>query len=299
MRQCFSSLYDMGTTTIGITGGEPMLHKDILDIIYSIPDGIEAQLFTTGHNIDVQFASKIKDSNLTRCIVSLDHYDEEIVCGLRHNPNAYKEALKAIRVLTEQNIYTAVTVCITNELLKPGALQKYFEFIQFLNINELRIIMPIPQGNLKGQNFSHLYSDTIKFVKQFKKEHSSSAVMPIIVNFCEIESSSYLGCEAGVNYMAINNNGCVTPCVAVPLSFGNIYKDNLKDIFERMGEFFPIPGRICYGKILGRVLSREKVDTTITPIPTDFSLDIAKQCNVLRDRPAFFKCFDCRGGYES
>jgi Radical SAM superfamily. len=292
IKHCFSSLYDLGTATVGITGGEPMLHPDILEIIKAIPDGIEGQLYTTGHNIDKKFVSEIKHTNLTRCIISLDHYQGDKADELRHYPGAFKEALTAIEALTDANIYTAITVCITNSLLKEGEIQKYFDFVETLGINEIRIVMPIPQGNLEGKDFSHLYCDAIKFVKDFKKEHFSSAGVPAILNFCEFESPDYMGCSAGAHYLAINNDGAVTPCVAVPLSFGNIFKEDLKDIFERMEKFFPISGRICYGKRSGRVISRNNINTTKRPLPEDISLNVAEQCSISSDTAAFFKCFD-------
>ena len=101
---------ELGTASIGITGGEPMLREDIVDIIQSIPDGMEGQLYTTGYRVDKDFLNSVKGTNLTRVIVSLDHYDENIMCKRRGNDHAFKDALNAIEILSDQNIYTAVTL---------------------------------------------------------------------------------------------------------------------------------------------------------------------------------------------
>lgn len=129
IKKCITSLYNLGTSTIGITGGEPMLRKDIYEIIKLIPKGMEGQLYTTGHNIDENFAAKLKDTNLTRCIISLDNYKEDVVCKLRNNKNAFVDALTAIKALVKYNIYTAVTVCVTEELLVDDELYKYIKFV--------------------------------------------------------------------------------------------------------------------------------------------------------------------------
>lgn len=100
-----------------------------------------------------------------------------------------------------------------------------------------------------------------------------------------------MGCSAGANYISINNDGLVTPCVAVPLSFGNIREDSLKNIYENMKECFPKSGRICYGKVSGRIITREGIDTSITPLDSGISFNVAEQCNKPKQRAAIFNCF--------
>lgn len=289
IRSCIDQLYKMGASTIGITGGEPMLRDDIVDIINLIPDGIEGQLYTTGHLIDDNFANVIKNSNVTRCIISLDHYDKKSVSDMRNYDNAFDDVLNAIEILNKHNIYTAVTVCITQKLLKQEELKKYFEFAKQLSVDEIRVIMPIPQGKLEGQNFSRLYSDAIRYIKQFKKDNANDVNSPAVVNFCELESANYLGCSAGANYISINNDGNVTPCVALPFAFGNVHDESIQDIFDKMSKYFPHSGRVCYGKISGRVLRQENIDTSITPLPISTSIQVAEKCKISNERAAFFK----------
>ena len=151
IKQCMKTLYGMGTATIGITGGEPMLRSDICEIISSIPNGIGAQLYTT------DFVYFIKNTNLTRVIISLDHFDKEISCKMRNYENAYDEAINAIRILVEKGIYTAVTVCVTESMLSENSLETYFRFVSSLHLNEIRVVMPIPQGNLEGTDVAKVY----------------------------------------------------------------------------------------------------------------------------------------------
>ena len=288
IRDLLSRLSKMGTATVGITGGEPMLHKDIVEIIKSIPDKIQAQLYTTGHSINNEFAKIIKNSNVNRCIISLDHYNDKIVNEMRHNDNAFEEVINAIKILRKYNIYIAITLCITENLLNEDDLKCYFKFATNLDINEIRVIMPIPQGKLEGKDFSHLYANAIKYVRAFKTLNALCVDSPTIVNFCEFESPAYMGCNAGANYISINNTGAVTPCVAVPLSFGNIYEQNIEDVFEKMQKYFPNSGRICYGKIANRVMCKSCIKSSDRPLPIEESLQIAEKCHVSKERAAFF-----------
>lgn len=169
IKRCFEELHQLGTATIGITGGEPMLRCDIKEIISMIPDGIEGQLYTTGHKIDDSFAKFIHNSKITRAIISLDHYDNDVACKMRNYKSAFSEAVDAIKILVNNGIYTAVTVCITDKLMKEDELKKYFDFVSSLGPDEIRVIMPIPQGNLEGRDVGRIYSEAVKFVKRQKQ----------------------------------------------------------------------------------------------------------------------------------
>lgn len=289
IKSCIDQLNKMGVSMIGITGGEPMMREDIVDIIKLIPDGMEGQLYTTGYLIDDKFAQILKNSNVTRCLISLDHYDKKIANSMRNYDNAFEDAINAIEVLSRHNIYTTITVCVTENLLKREELTNYFEFAKQLSVDEIRVIMPIPQGKLEGKNFSRLYSDAIRYIKQFKKDNSSDVNSPSILNFCEFESSSYIGCSAGSSYISINNDGNVTPCVALPLTLGNVNNDSIQDIFNKMEKYFPHAGRVCYGKISGRVLRTQNIDTSVTPLPINTSIQVVENCKISNEKPLFFK----------
>ena len=289
IKNAIEELYNMGTVNLGITGGEPMLRPDILDILRLIPDGMEGQLFTTGHNITPEVAKEIKKTNVTRCIISIDHFEAERANELRHYNNAFNEAIEAVKNLVANDIYTEVTLCVTDDLLEPGMLERYLEFISNLGPHEIRIVLPIPQGNLEGREVALLYNEAVKYVKDFRSARAEKTDVPVILNFCELESLSYLGCGAGANYLSINNDGMITPCVAVGLSFGNIYEKSIKEIYEEMGKYFPRAAQICYGINSSRVKEKENIHLEQTPYPIDISKDIAEKCKKSKRKAMFYE----------
>ncbi|ASW42363.1 radical SAM/SPASM domain-containing protein [Clostridium isatidis] len=288
IKEVMESLNNLGTSVVGITGGEPMLREDILEIIKAIPNEMEGHLYTTGYGITEEFAKNLKNSNITRCIISLDHYDEEIVCNSRNNENAYSDATNAVKLLAKNNIYTAVTVCINENLSDPDKLEKYFDFVKDLGASEIRIVMQIPQGKLENKNVGRIYAQNIDMVKSFKRKYNKKENFPTIVNFCEIESSNYFGCNAGANYIAINNDGYVTPCVAVPLSFGSVYENKLENIYNKMGKYFLESSKVCYGISSSRIIASEKIDTSSSPLSLNTSKNIAKKCAMATGKGELF-----------
>lgn len=289
IKKTIHELYEMGTVNVGITGGEPMLRTDILDILREIPDGMEGQLFTTGHNITPEVAKEIKKTNISRCIISIDHFKAERANELRHYDNAFNEAVEAVKNLVANDIYTAVTLCVTDDLLEQRMLEKYLDFVIDLGPHEIRIVLPIPQGNLENREVALLYNDAVKFVKDFRSERADRTDIPTLLNFCELESLSYIGCGAGANYISVNNDGMITPCVAVGLAFGNINEKSIKEIYEEMGEYFPRAAQICFGINSSRVKNKEGIHLEQTPYPIDISKDIAGKCKKSKRKALFYE----------
>lgn len=289
IKELFNSFEELGTNVVGITGGEPMLRKDIIDILQLIPDNMEGQLYTTGVNIDRPFAKALSRTNVKRVLISLDHYKEELVCKLRSNKNAYKDAINAVNCLKEYPIYVAITVCISDEMLVEGELERYIEFAKELEVNEIRMVSTIPQGKLEGSNEALKHSRAMALITKMKHKYANDLSYPAIVNFGEIENVRYLGCGAGVSYSSVNSDGAVTPCVAVPLSYGNIYDKSFNEIYQEMGKYFVTTSCSCQG--VASNIVRRKIGITIDrpPLDKEKSIEIIKQCRSSMQPTAFIK----------
>lgn len=277
IRKFVHQSFDLGTSIIGITGGEPMLRTDILDIVRCAPSGMEVHLFTTGINMDSEFIKIAENTNLTKCIISLDHFNEEMVCAHRNYSKAFRDAMNAIALLASSQIYSAVTLCLTEDLIKENAITKYFRFVGELGVDEIRIVLPIPQGNLESRNYKRFYLDAMRVIQQIRNENQGKADQPIIVLFHEYESPKYFGCNAGSYYISLNNDGYITPCVAVPLVFGNLRHHELEEIYLEMGKYFNKSGRTCYGKRLGKIIKDHNVDTSDMPLSLELSKSLASR----------------------
>lgn len=277
IQDIFQQASSMGVATIGITGGEPMVRDDILEIISLIPDDMEGVLYTTGHKITPEFVKRIRNSNLTRCVISLDHYLEEEVVKKRNNPLIYEETLSAIRALSNSDIYTAVTLCLTEDLLDDQILDKYYEFVKNLGVNEIRISLPVSRGKLANKDVKQLYLEGPLVIERLRERHQENDINIFIFN--ELESGAFIGCNAGSMYLSINNNGDVNPCVAVTMPFGNVYEESISSIYKRMAPYFHLPCKICYGKLENSVERRMNSELEgLNCTETEKSYIIANEC---------------------
>jgi MoaA/NifB/PqqE/SkfB family radical SAM enzyme len=282
--------YDLGTVMLGITGGEPMLHHDLFDIIRLVPKGMEILLYTTGHLMDEAFIRKAEETQLTRCIISLDHFDAEVVKNRRQHQGAFEEAINTLKLLAQSHIYTSVALCITEDLCTEEAFNRYMDLVCSLEVNEIRVILPIPQGRLQGENHKRLYVDARRVVRKIKEQTAGDESVPSIMLFSDFESSACFGCGAGFHYISVNNDGQVTPCVAVPLAFGNIHSGSLQEIYSTiMGSYFKSPGTTCFGRRVSRMVGRQGTIPMSYPYPIEYSKALASGCSVDGGQGAFFR----------
>ncbi|BDU51597.1 radical SAM/SPASM domain-containing protein [Haliovirga abyssi] len=295
IKRTIDEAYEAGTTVIGITGGEPMLRDDILDILKLIPDGMEGLFYTTGYKIDNSFAKKLSKTNVTRCLISLDHYDEKIVNTMRGYPKAYEMTMTAIKALKEANIYTGVTLCVTDDLCDREVFYKYINFVRELGADEIRVILPIPQGNLEGKNYKRLYINAMKWTREIHEKSLKNPNYPNILLFSQLESHNFIGCGAGYTYVTINNDGALTPCVCVPLTFGNVKEDGFISAYSKINSLFKGTGKTCYGKRVSKAMKEEIKDGMLAPYNEEVSKKIANKC-IVNDGIAKF--YDNLKNYE-
>jgi len=106
-----------------LSGGEPFLKKDILDLVYfSSQAGYRVSLDTNAYLIDQELAKTIGDSGLWRICISLDSLDENTHDFLRGSKGSFNRVMKAIEYLHKWapgvgiNIQTVIMEKNLNEL---------------------------------------------------------------------------------------------------------------------------------------------------------------------------------------
>lgn len=78
-----------GITKVRITGGEPLVRKDIVELVLMLKaiDGLEDLSMTTNGILLPKFASELKKTGLNRINISLDTVNPENYCQITRNGN--------------------------------------------------------------------------------------------------------------------------------------------------------------------------------------------------------------------
>lgn len=239
-----------GPVMVNLSGGEPLLRKDLEDIVALFDDSSCLMLNTTGSGLTGRRARALRQAGLFGAGISLDSIDPGQHDRMRGIKGAFKTSLRAIETARENGLYPYIVTVATHELLQSGGLMKFIEFAGNCGALEVHLLEPCPTGRLKGNSGAVLSDREKRDILSHQKTVAARDDLPILSTFLYLESAKAFGCGAGLTYLYIDGTGEVCPCNLVPLSFGNASKEELSSILSRMGKHFARPRTLCAGHVL-------------------------------------------------
>lgn len=242
------NLRQAGTVSIALTGGEPMLRPDLPAIIAACAPDISTTLFTTGLGIDEAAAYRLRNAGLELAFISLDHTRPAPHDRQRGTAGAHHQAIQAIRACRSAGLYTAAQAVVGDELLNDGELDRYLAFCHNLGVHEVMLLEPVAvRPDQVCQAFSP--ESRARLVSMHKRAAIDTS-LPKVSCASFLESPEFLGCQAGYSFIYISAAGELFPCDFAPISLGNIYREDLSTIMERVGQYFPKPSCRCLAQDL-------------------------------------------------
>ena len=290
LRKAIADVQDLGTSVIGLTGGEPLLRDDLEEIIACIDKRSMPLLFTTGYKLTRQRVKDLKSAGLEIPVISLDHYKAEVHDKGRRQEGIFDYAVNAIRLFQDEGFYVAVSFVPDKPLVSDRQeIFKVIEFFRDIGINDMRLTSPILSGKLTTQPEERLSPENVQTIVEIQKKCTRTKGYPGVFAYDFFESEKYYGCGAGFNYMFIDSQGNVCPCDFTMLSFGNIFERPLQEIWAETSRHFRTPGPACYANISNDVIFSKK--TAEWPLRKQATLEILDECPSYDERrlPEFYK----------
>jgi MoaA/NifB/PqqE/SkfB family radical SAM enzyme len=278
-------LKEMGVVWLGLTGGEPLLNKDLVRIVESVSQDCAVKLFTTGCTLTPRLAVDLKSAGLFSVSVSLDHWDEMTHDSRRRYKGAFREALKAIDTFRNLGgIDVGVSAVITPEMIRSDQTEEFLRFLRRLGIHEawLSEVKPTTEA-FWDDRLVITEEDRLKMVRLQDRWNSDWGMT---VNYLgHFEGKECFGCNAGNKMVYVDTFGEVSPCVFVPMSFGNVHERSVSSIFAEMTGSFPSDSK-CFVNKNYRVFQKYADGRKLFERAS--SLDIMNEVD-FGERSAFFK----------
>jgi MoaA/NifB/PqqE/SkfB family radical SAM enzyme len=232
-------LKEMGVVWLGLTGGEPLLNKDIVEIIESVNGDCAVKLFTTGCTLTSEKAYQMKQAGLFSVSVSLDHWLEEKHDQSRRYKGAFRQAMKAIDIFQSVGgIQVGVSAVLSQEMIQHDQVEDFLYFLNGLGIHEAWLSEVKP--SLEAFWDSKLVITEEDRLKLVKLQDSYNSRGKMTINYLgHFEGKECFGCNAGNKMVYVDAFGEVSPCVFTPMSFGNVQTESLPEIFAGMKRHFP------------------------------------------------------------
>jgi MoaA/NifB/PqqE/SkfB family radical SAM enzyme len=231
-------LKSMGVFWIGLTGGEPLLNRDIVRIVREIGNDCSAKLFTTGSNLTETLAADLKDAGLFYVSVSLDHREESAHDHIRGRRGAFRTALRALEIFKRLGgMHVSVSTVLSGEMLHTGRVEEFLTFVKQLEVDEAWLSEAKPSAHAGWKNDLVITEperqDLIRLQDRWNKKPG------LTVNYLgHFEDSRHFGCTAGNKMVFIDPFGEVSPCVFIPMTFGNVRDGSLRTLYGEMQSRF-------------------------------------------------------------
>ena len=204
---------------ISLSGGEPLLHKDIYKIVdFCVKNAIKTTLYTSGvlfdedfHEIYMENYQLLQNAQLNKIVFDLQTVNEKTYNELMGTEGNLKFAKRSIENAKQFNFQKSIHF-IPNKL-NVNQFENVRQFAEKTGIDELRILRFVPQGRGR-KNVDKLLlneEELRKFIEKIKKIEQKNTKIRIGIPL--LENTSHI-CTAGNDKLHIRFDGQILPCPA-------------------------------------------------------------------------------------
>jgi AdoMet-dependent heme synthase len=219
----------LGAFSVIISGGEPSIRPDIIDVINCFEPKNNLLAFVTNSiEVDRRFLEELKRIGVNTFHFSLDSTDPGENDRIRGYEGHYNKALAAIENAKSLGLNTYISTVIGLEDIDKMGLM-----VDFARDKEIGVVFSLacPTGKWAGKEDMLLTPEAWESVVKKMKENLHIRA-DWTINF-----SMRVECPGGREKLAISPYGEVTGCGMNYISFGNIREEALRKIWRRMGNF--------------------------------------------------------------
>jgi heme b synthase len=258
----------VGKPVIILTGGEPLLRKDIYEIAaYGSSLGLRMVLATNGTFVTEAVAKKLIESGIRRVSISLDGPDAASHDSFRGVPGAFAEALAGIEAMKKVGLEFQINTTITQVNL--ARIREIHDLAHRIGAAAHHIFLLVPTGRgreLAEQAITPLaYEETLnwfyeeglgcgiqlkatcaphyfRIFHQRQKERRNMTEKPMPTDAAAGKPSGghgghalnamTRGCLGGITFCFISHTGQVQPCGYLELDCGQVTQKSFPEIWS-------------------------------------------------------------------
>lgn len=230
---------------IAVTGGEPLVRKDLFDVMkYASNElGFNWGMTTNGILLNEENIQKLKDANMKTISISIDGL-EKTHDEFRGVQGSYQKIISNIKKLKEANFVKHLQVTTVFHKKNIDQIEDLYNVMLQLGLDSWRLVSMDPIGRANENDNLLLNGKEIKLILDFikrKKKEDKLQLMYGCPGFLGLKyekevRDAYFYCRTGINVASILHNGDLFVCPNVQrrkeLIQGNIRNDNFKYIWD-------------------------------------------------------------------
>jgi radical SAM protein with 4Fe4S-binding SPASM domain len=264
-----------------LTGGEPLLRRDILEIVQRAAErGLWVVVGTNGVRITENVARRLSEAGARGLSLSLDALDADRHDAFRKVRGAWRNTVEGAQILTRTGLpYIVQTTAGSHNLDELEAIADFAHGHLAARVWNLYFLVPTGRGQFVSDMTAAQYDDVLAslyriqrkyagrmlvnakcaphYIKTVLENAAAGADAPLAdadapssaSGFAQIRtySGGAGGCPAGTHYMGIRPNGDVTPCPYLPVFAGTLRRSSLADLWTTSDLFDGIRRRGALG----------------------------------------------------
>lgn len=234
---------EMGAVQLGISGGEPLLNKDIVEIVKHANDlKFYTNLITSGVGAPKGIVKKLKDAGLKTVQLGIQSHDKDTMTLITNNKNSYDEKIAFAKEVKEAGLQLIINTCITRQNIhQVGEIIEFADelggnYLEIANIQyygwalkNINALLPTEEQLTKAKEVTDFYRSKEKAMKVF-------FVVPDY--FADRPKACMNGW--GTTFLTINPDGVALPCNTantLPLDFPNVKDFTIEQIWNESEAF--------------------------------------------------------------
>ncbi|MCD4770103.1 MAG: radical SAM protein [Bacteroidales bacterium] len=236
LEQIVNKLESIGIHHIQFTGGEPLEVFDDLIRLIKVARAMDSWILTSGFGLTLSKAIRMKKAGLTGVNISLDHWNETEHNKFRGNSQSFSWVSNAVQNCKQAGLLISLSICTTREFTSKENLARFVELAKNWEVHFIRILEPKKSGKFANENI-RLSGEQIAMLEKLyftSRKVNIDKRTPIVMYLDLLQRDSCMG--KGDRYLYIDENGFAHPC---PFSFnksGNILKDSIWSIEEKLSK---------------------------------------------------------------
>lgn len=239
-------------TMVVLTGGEPLLRKDLEKLIlHGTARGLPMVIGTNAMLLTERRVLSLKNAGVLGLGISLDSLDPEQHDRFRGYTGAWAKTMAGIERCRRNRVDFQLHFSVTNE--NAEEISSMIEFAQSCGARALNIFFLVCVGraqsmvNLAPERYEKMLIDLIRVQAEYPdliirprcaphyKRVAHQLQPEAAIN--QINGREGDGCIAGIHYARVNHRGSVTPCPYIEQESGNIRSDKFSRLWANADDF--------------------------------------------------------------
>ena len=239
VRNIYRQADELGLARTTISGGEPLMFEDLGKLVQAInPKKFYINIDSNGWFLNVKKAKFLKEIGIDRVQLSLDSLNQKDHDSFRNKSGSWKKTMFAVDYVLDAGLDIFMQTCVDSNRLYSDEFIKYLEYFNSKGVG-VYVSFTKPVGAYSGYFEGLLNKEDLEYMNALEAKHN-------VFTHLTPGYGLDLGCPAGKNIFSITQQGDVLICPYFHCSMGNVFKEPLKNIIERMMKCKPFKGHTCF-----------------------------------------------------